>query len=108
MLWLIYLYDSTKEHFRNLRLNHTVASHFWNTGHEINHSANLLKSVNRKNELITWEETFVHKHAHHIMNFEITPKSSFIKKYVYRSPDSALMVPISITTMQDATTLQSI
>ena len=43
----------TKEHFRNLRLNYTdksaIASHFWNTGHEINNSANILKSVNRKN-----------------------------------------------------------
>ena len=39
-----------KEHFRNLRLNHTdksaIASHIWNTGHEINNSANILKSVN--------------------------------------------------------------
>ena len=28
----------------------------WNTGHEINNLANLLKSVNRKNELIIWEK----------------------------------------------------
>jgi GIY-YIG catalytic domain. len=37
----------TKEHFKNLRLNHTdkstIASHFWNTGHEINNSAIILK-----------------------------------------------------------------
>ena len=50
----------TKEHFRNLRLNHTdksaIASHFGNTGHEINNSANISKSVNRLNELITWEK----------------------------------------------------
>ena len=39
----------TKEHFRNLRLNHTeqsaIASHFWNTGHEIKNSANSSVSV---------------------------------------------------------------
>ena len=50
----------TKEHFRNLMLNHTdksaIASYFWNTGHEINNSANLLKSANRKNEIIIWEK----------------------------------------------------
>ena len=48
----------TKEHYRNLRLNSTekstIASHFWNTGHEINNSANLLKPANKKNELIIW------------------------------------------------------
>ena len=64
----------TKEHFRNLRLNHTdqsvIASHFW-TRHEINNTANILKSINKKNELITWEKIFIHKHTHHIMNFEV-------------------------------------
>ena len=43
----------TKENFRNLRLNHTdklaIALHFWKMGHEINNSASLLKSFNRKN-----------------------------------------------------------
>ena len=101
----------TKERFRNLRLNHTeksaLASHFWNMGHEISNSANLLKSVNKKNELIIWDKTFIHKHVHHIMNFEVPPESSIIKKYVCRPPNSALMAPISIATMQDAT-LQSI
>ena len=57
----------TKEHFRNLRLNHTdksaIASNFWNTGHEINNSANILKSVNRKNELIIWEKMLIFKHT---------------------------------------------
>ena len=100
----------TKEHFRNLWLNHTdksaIASHFWNTGDEIN-SANILNSVNRKNELITWGKIFIHKHTHHIMNFEVTLVSSLIKKYVCRLPDSTLMAPISIASMQDAT-LQSI
>ena len=76
----------TKEHFRNLRLNHidksAIASHFWNSGHEINNSANVLKSVNRKNEIITWEKIFIHKHAHHIMNFEVLPVSSLIRKYI--------------------------
>ena len=94
----------TKEHFRNLRLNHTdnspIALHFRNTGHEINNSANILKSVNRKNELITWEKIFIHKHAHH-MNFEIPPVSSLIKKYICRPPDSSLMPPISVATTQD-------
>ena len=93
----------TKEHFRNLRLNHTEKSatvlHCWNTGHEINNSSklnkffhseenqiiqhnsvNLLKLINKKNELIIWEKIFVHKHAHHIMNFEVTSDSSLIKK----------------------------
>ena len=32
--------ETRTKHFRNLRLNHTdksaIASHFWNTGHEIN------------------------------------------------------------------------
>jgi GIY-YIG catalytic domain. len=101
----------TKEHFRNLRLNHTdksaMASHFWNTRHEINNTANLLKSVNRKNELITWEKTFIHKHAHHIMNFEVLPVSSLIRKYICRPPDSASMASTSIATMRD-TTLKSI
>ena len=54
----------TKEHFRNLKLNHTeksaIASHFLNTRHEINNSANLLKSVNKTNELIIWEKIFIH------------------------------------------------
>ena len=66
----------------DLHLRHTdksaIASHFWNTGNEINNSANILKSVNRKNEL-TREKIFIHKHAHHIMNFEIPPESSLIK-----------------------------
>ena len=67
------LESSTKEHSRNLRLNHIeisdLASHFWSTGHEINNSANLLKSVNRKSELIKWEKIFIHKHTHHIIKF---------------------------------------
>ena len=84
-----------------------VASHVWNTGQKINKSATLLKSVNKKNELMIWEKIFIHKHAHHIMNFEIPPESSLIKKYVYRSPDRASMAPINIATMHDAT-LQSI
>jgi hypothetical protein len=95
----------TKEHFRNLRLYHTnksaIASHFWKTRHEINNSANILKSVNRKNELITWERIFIHKHTHHIMNFEVPPVSSLIKKYICRPPDSASMAPINIATMQN-------
>ena len=53
------------------------------------------------NELITWEKIFIHKHAHHIMNFEVPPVSSLIRKYIFRLPDSALMAPISIATMQD-------
>ena len=56
----------TKEHFRNVRLNHLEKSHVWNTGHEINKSATLLKSVNKKNELMIWEKIFIHNHAHHI------------------------------------------
>ena len=56
----INLETRTKEHFRNLRLSHTdesaIASHFWYTGLEINNTANILKSVNKKNELITWEK----------------------------------------------------
>jgi hypothetical protein len=55
----------TKKHFINLKLDHTdksgIALHFWNTGHEINNSAKLLKSVNSKNELITWEKIFIHE-----------------------------------------------
>jgi hypothetical protein len=86
-------------------LNHrdksAIASHFWNTGHEINNSAIILKLVNRKNELITWEKIFIHKHKHHIMNFKVPPVSSLIKKYVCRPPDSASMAPINIATMQD-------
>ena len=101
----------TKEHFRNVRLNHVeksaIAAHFWNTGHEINNSATLLKSVNQKNELTIWEKIFIHKHAHHIMNFEIQPESSLIKKYVCRSPDSASIAPTSNATIRDVT-LQSI
>ena len=62
---------------------------------EINNSASILKSVNRKNELITWEKIFIHKHAHHIMNFEVLPVNSFIKKYIWRPPDSASMTPIT-------------
>ena len=85
----------TKDHFRNLRLYHSeksaIASHFWNTGHEIDNSANLLKTVNRKNELIICEKIFIHKHAHHIINFEVPPESSLIKKYICRTPDSAWM-----------------
>ena len=69
----------TKGHFRNLTLNHTyksaIASHSWNTGHKIN----------RKNELIIWENIFIHKHAHYIMNFEVPPESSLIKKYIMQT-----------------------
>ena len=97
----------TKVHFRNLRLNHTeksaIASYFWNTGHEINNSAILLKSVKRKNELIIWEKIFIHKYTHLSMNFEVSPESSLIKNSVCRSPDSALMAPTSIATMPDTT-----
>jgi hypothetical protein len=57
-------------------------------GHEINNTANLLKSVNKKNELITWEKVFIYKYTHHIMNFEVLPEISLIKKYVCRPPDS--------------------
>ena len=32
-----------------------------------------------KNELITQEKIFIHKHAHHIMNFEVLPESSLIR-----------------------------
>ena len=82
----------TKEHFRNLRLNHieksAIESHFKNTGLPEN-SANLLKSVYKRNELIIWEKIFIHKHAHHIKNYEVPPESSLIKKYVCRPPDSA-------------------
>jgi len=79
----------TKEHFRNLRLNNTdqstIASHFWNTGHEINKTASILKSVNKKIELITWEKIFIHKYAYHILvNFEVPPVSSLIKMYICR------------------------
>ena len=73
--------------------------HFWNTGHEINNLVSLLKPVNRKNELIIWEKIFIHKHTHNIMNFEILPESSFIKKYVWRPPDSSLMASTSIATI---------
>ena len=66
MLWLIFLY--TEKH-----------------GHEINNSANVLKSVNRKDELM-WKNIFIHKHAHHIMNYEVPPENSLIKKYICRSP----------------------
>ena len=59
------------------------------------------------NELMIWEKIFIYKHAHHIMNFEIPPESSLIKKYVCRSPDSASIAPTSKTTMRDVT-LQSI
>jgi hypothetical protein len=72
-------------------------------GHEINNYAILLKSVNRKNELIIWEKMFIYKHAHHIMNFEVSPESSLIKNYVCRPPDSASMSSTSIATMCDAT-----
>ena len=73
----------SKEHFRNHRLNHTdksaIALHLWNTRHEINNSANLLKSVNRKYELIIWEKIFIHKHAHqysqYLLNDVINGKS---------------------------------
>ena len=50
---------------------------------------------------------FIHKLAHHIMNFKVPPESSLIKKYVCRSPDSATKAPTSSATMRD-TTLQSI
>ena len=38
----------------------------------INNSVNILELLNRWNELITWEKIFIQKHAHHIMNFEVT------------------------------------
>ena len=93
----------TKQHFRNLGLNHTeksaTASNFWNMGHEINNSANLIKSVNKKNELITWEKIFINKHAHH-MNFEVLSLKS-----MYADHHSSSMAPISITIMRDETLL---
>jgi hypothetical protein len=82
-------------------MSHVPKMQTRNTGHESNNSANVLKSVNRKNELIIWEKIFIHKHAHH-MNFEVPPESSLIKQYVCRSPDSTSMAPISIITMYDA------
>ena len=57
----IFMYKVSK--MFNLGLNHTVKSviawHFWNTGHKINYSANLLKSVNKMYELIIWEKIFI-------------------------------------------------
>ena len=80
------LEEGTKERFRNLRLNHVekpaIASHFCNTGHEIDNSAIILELVNKRKELVIWENIFIYKHAHHIMNFEVLPESSFITKYV--------------------------
>ena len=61
----------------------------------------------RIEELMIWEKIFIHKHAHHIMNFEIPPESSLIKKYVSRPPDSSSIAPTSNTAMRDVT-LQSI
>ena len=43
--------------------------------------ANLLKSVNKKNELITWENIFIHKHAHHIMNMLNVIFNNKVKQY---------------------------
>ena len=76
---------STDWHIFNHTKKSAIASHFWNMGHEIDNSANLLKSVNRKNELITWEKIFIHKHAHHIMNFKVPPESSLITSHLARA-----------------------
>ena len=73
---------------------------------EVNNSANLLKSVNEKNELIIWGKIFIHKHAYHITIVKVSPQSSLLKKYICRS-NSISMAPINIATMHDAT-LQSI
>ena len=43
------------------------------------------------------------KYTHHIINFEVSPESSLIKKYVYRSSDSTSMASTSTTTMSDIT-----
>ena len=71
--------NENKEHFRNLRLNHieksAIASHFWNPGHEIDNSATLLKSVNKRNKLLIWENIFLYKLVHLITNFEVWPES---------------------------------
>ena len=67
------------------------------TGHEIDNSAALLKSINRRNKLLIWEKIFIYKHAHHIMNFEVLSKNSLITKYVYRSPDRVSIAPTNIT-----------
>ena len=53
------------------------------------------------------KKLFIHKHAHHFMNFEVSPKSSLIKEYVCRSPDSTSIASTSIAAMRDAK-LQSI
>ena len=54
-----------KNILETLGLNHTEkSSRFWNTGHEINNSADLLKSVNRKNELIIWGKKYLSLHVH--------------------------------------------
>ena len=42
----------------------------------------------------------IHKHAYNIMDFEILPESSLIKKYVFRPPESTSKAPISIAIMQ--------
>jgi hypothetical protein len=44
---------------------------------------------------------FIHKHAHHIMNFEVLPESSLIKKYMYRPSDSTLIASTNITPTHD-------
>ena len=33
-----------------------IASHFWNSAHEIDNSAILLKSVNKRDKLVTWKK----------------------------------------------------
>ena len=72
----------TKEHFRNLKLDNieksTIASHFWNTVHEIDNRATSIESVNKMNELLI--RKVIYKHAHQIMNFEGPNPSSLITK----------------------------
>ena len=65
----------------------------------------VLKSVNKRNKLLIWENTFIYKHTH--MNLEVLPENSLITKYVYRPLDSASIASTNITTTCN-TTCQSI
>ena len=79
----------------------TNPQHFWKTEYEIDNSAILFKSVNKRNEQLTWEKIFIYKHAHHIMNFEVPHDSSLIAKYACRSSENASMSSTSIATTCD-------
>ena len=85
------IHTRAKEHIRNIKSYQidklAVAVHFWQTYYEMDLEPKLLKPVNTKIELETWENIFILKNKDRVMHFEITPADILIKKFILQTPE---------------------